>query len=354
MKKIIMAAVLLGLFASAALVGACGGTSVPTGAIAVVGDQTVTQQQFDDIWAQAKAQYAATSGAPAFPKEGSPEYDQLKASIVTYLVQNAMIAQEAAKLKVSVTDKELTDRITQITKQVGGQTKLDKLLKQQGVTMDQLKIQLKDQMLQEKVKTKVGENVKVTDAQIKAYFEDPNNASQFNVADQVTARHILVKTKAEADKVKALLEADNTDANWKAVAKQYSTDPGSKNSGGNLGTFDKSRMVAPFSNAAFKLPVNTVSDPVKTQYGWHVIEVTEKIAGKQQTLADAKATIEQTLKYQLQTKAWDTWLKDAEKAAGIAYAAGFNPTDLNASASAAASAAPSAAPSASPSPSPAP
>jgi foldase protein PrsA len=331
MKRIIMAAVLLGLFASAALVGACGGTSVPTGAIAVVGEQTITQQQFDDIWAQAKTQYAATEGAPEFPKEGSAEYDQLKSSIVTYLVQNAMIAQEAAKLKVSVTDKELTDRIAQITKQVGGQKKLDALLKQQGVNMDQLKTQLKDQMLQEKVKTKVGENAKVTDKEIQAYFDDPNNASQFNVPDQITARHILVKTEAEAAKVKALLEADNTDANWKAVAKQYSTDPGSKNSGGDLGTFDKSRMVAPFSNVAFKLAVNTVSDPVKTQYGWHVIEVTEKIAGKEQTLEEAKSTIEQTLKYQLQTKAWDTWLKDAEKAAGIEYAAGFDPATLTAS-----------------------
>jgi foldase protein PrsA len=344
MKRIIMAAVLLGLFASAVLVGACGGTSVPTGAIAVVGDQTVTQQQFDDIWAQAKAQYAATQGAPEFPKEGSAEYDQLKSSIVTYLVQNALIAQEAAKMKVSVTEKELADRITQITKQVGGQKKLDKLLKQQGVTMDQLKTQLKDQMLQEKVKAKVGESVKVTDAQIKAYFNDPNNASQFNVPDQVTARHILVKTKAEAEKVKALLEADNTDANWKAVAKQYSTDPGSKGNGGDLGTFDKSRMVAPFANAAFKLPVDTVSDPVKTQYGWHVIEVTEKLPGKQQTIEEAKSTIEQTLKYQLQTKSWDTWLKDATKAAGIAYAAGFDPATLTASPSPAASA------SASPSP----
>jgi parvulin-like peptidyl-prolyl isomerase len=348
MKRIIMAAVLLGLVASAALVGACGGASVPTGAIAVVGDQTVTQQQFDDIWAQAKAQYAATKGAPPFPKEGTAQYDQLKASIVTYLVQNAMIAQEAAKMKLSVSDKEIADRVAQITKQVGGQKKLDALLKQQGVTIEQLKSQLKAQMLQEKVKAKVGESVKVTDQQMQAYFSDPNNAAQFNVPDQVAARHILLKTKAEAEKVKALLAANNTDANWKAVAKQYSTDPGTKNTGGDLGTFDKTRMVAPFANAAFALPLNTVSDPVKTQYGWHVIEVTQKIPGKKQTFAEAKSTIEQTLKYKLQTTAWDTWLKDAEKAAGIKYAAGFNPASLTASPSPAASAPASPAPSTTP------
>ena len=86
----------------------------------MVGDQTVTQQQFDDIWAQAKAQYAATQGAPEFPKEGSAEYDQLKSSIVTYLVQNALIAQEAAKMKVSVTEKELADRITHLPGELSG------------------------------------------------------------------------------------------------------------------------------------------------------------------------------------------------------------------------------------------
>ena len=345
MKRIIMAAVLLGLVALAAFAGACGGgTTVPTGAIAVVGDQTVTQAQFDEIWAQAKAQYASTEGAPEFPKEGTAEYDQLKASIVNYLVQNALMTQEAATMKVTVTAKDLDARLKQITEQVGGQKKLDKLLKQQGVTIDQLKSQLKAQMLQEAVKAKVDEQVKITDAQAQKYYDDPANKSQFVVPDQVTARHVLVKTKAEADKVKALLEADNTDAGWKKIAAEYSTDPGSKDTGGNLGSFDKSRMVKPFADAAFALKVNEISDPVKTQYGWHVIEVTGKTPGSDQTFEEAKAGIIQTLKYQKATANWDKWLKDAETALGIAYAAGFDPATLTASPSPAASGSASPAP----------
>ena len=125
---------------------------MPTGAIAVVGDQTITQEQFDEIWAQAKSQYAATEGAPTFPKEGSAEYDQLKASIINYLVQNALMTQEAAKMNVTVSAKDMDARVKQITEQVGGQKKLDKLLKEQGVTMAQLKEQLKAQMLQEAVR----------------------------------------------------------------------------------------------------------------------------------------------------------------------------------------------------------
>ncbi len=68
MKKVIVAAVLLGLLASALVFSACGGDSVPTGAVATVGDATVTQEQFDQIWKQAEAQYASQEGAPHSPK----------------------------------------------------------------------------------------------------------------------------------------------------------------------------------------------------------------------------------------------------------------------------------------------
>ncbi|MEI6727982.1 MAG: SurA N-terminal domain-containing protein, partial [Actinomycetes bacterium] len=237
MKKVMLAAVLLVLLASAFAFAACGGNQVPAGAIASVGSATVTQQQFDEIWAQAKAQYASQQGAPAFPKEGTAQYDQLKASIVNYLVQNEIIKQQAADMKVTVTPKQIDDRIKQIVTQVGGQKKFDALLKKQGVSMDQLRTQLQAQMLQSAVQAKVGENVKVTEAQIKAYFDDPANKAQFVVADAVTARHVLVKTKAEALKVQKLLAANNTDANWAKVAKQYSTDPGTKAKGGDLGSF---------------------------------------------------------------------------------------------------------------------
>jgi foldase protein PrsA len=347
MKKVIVAAVLLGLLASALVFAGCGSDKVPAGAIASVGSATVTQQQFDQIWAQAKAQYASQEGAPAFPKEGTAQYDQLKASIVNYLVQNEIIKQKAADMKISVTPKQLDERVKQITTQVGGQKKLDALLKKQGVSMDELKTQLESQMLQDAVRTKVGENAKVTPAQITAYYNDPANKAQFVVADSIDARHVLVNTKAEALKVQKLLTADNSDANWAKVAKQYSIDPGSKDKGGSLGNFPKGRMVAEFEKVAFSIKPGTVSVPVKTQFGWHVIEVTKKTPGSSKTEAEAKSMIEQSLKFQFQAKAWETWLADAEKSAGIVYAVGFDPKMLTASPSPSGSAAP-----ASPAPSP--
>jgi len=333
MKKFIVAAVLLAVLVPAVLAG-CGGTKVPAGAIAAVGSGVVTQQQFDAIWTQAEAQYKNTAGAPAFPKAGTAAYDQLRASIVNYLVQNEVIKQQAAKLGVTVTAAALDTRVKQITTQVGGQAKLDALLKKNSVTIADLKDQLQAQMLQDAVKAKVATQSKLTDAQLLAYYNDPKNKHQFQTAESVDARHVLVKTKAEALKVQKLLEANNTNAGWAKIAKQYSIDPGTKNNGGSLGNFAPGRMVKAFSDAAFALNVNQVSVPVHTQYGWHVIEVTKKTPASSQTFAQAKAQIKSTLLYTQQTTAWDKWLKTTLAAAGIKYAAGFNPADLTPSPSA--------------------
>ncbi len=340
MKKLIVGVVLLTLVVPALLLSACGQQKVPAGAIASVGDGVVTQEQFDQIWKQAEAQYKSQQGAPPFPSPGTTQYKQLRASIVNYLVQNEVIKAKAAEMGVKVTDKQLQDRMKQIVQQVGGQKKLDALLKQQAVTQAQLEEQLKAQMLQDAVQQKVYADIKITPAQIEKYFNDPANKSQFNVAESVDARHVLVKTKAEAEKVRALLEADNTDANWKKVAKQYSTDPGSKNNGGSLGNFPKGRMVKAFEDVAFALKVGEISQPVKTQFGYHIIEVTKKTPASKQTLAQAKATIEQQLKYQEQATAWQKWLTTAMKDAGVLYAAGFDPATLTASPSPAASGSP--------------
>ena len=333
MKKFIVAVVLLAVLVPAVLAG-CGGTKVPAGAIAAVGSGVVTQQQFDAIWSQAEAQYKNTAGAPAFPKAGTAGYDQLKASIVNYLVQNEVIKQQAAKLGVTVTAAALDARVKQITTQVGGQTKLDALLKKNAVTMADLKSQLQAQMLQDAVKAKVASQTKLSDAQLLAYFNNPANKHQFQTAASVDARHVLVKTKAEALKVQKLLGADNTDAGWAKIAKQYSIDPGTKNNGGSLGNFTADRMVKAFSDAAFALNVNQVSVPVHTQYGWHVIEVTKKTPASSQTFAQAKAQIKSTMLYTQQTAAWTKWLKTAMSDAGIKYATGFNPADLTPSPSA--------------------
>jgi parvulin-like peptidyl-prolyl isomerase len=347
MKKAILAAVIMVLLLPTLVLGGCS-KDVPAGAIAAVGDGVVTQEQFDEIWSQAQAQYK--SQGVTLPKEGTSSFKQIKASIVSFLVQNEVIAQAAVAdsvnvkingedvsvdMNVKVTDKELQERIKLLKTQVGGEKKFTKLLKQQGYTEAALKEQLKASMLQSKVQEKVLGEIKVTDEQMQQYFD--KNEDQFKTDATVDARHVLVKTQAEANKVRSLLAADSSDANWKAVAEEYSTDTSTKKSGGDLGSFPKGRMVKDFENAAFDLKVDEISQPVKTQYGWHVIQVTKKTPASKQTFKDAKATIEQTLLATEQQTVWSAFIDQAVKDADVAYAAGFSPDELTASPSASAS-----------------
>lgn len=342
MKRLVLAVALVALLAVPLTAAACGGNEVPAGAIAAVGDGVVTQEQFDEIMAQAKAQYASQEGAPEFPEEGTASYNQLVASIVSYLVQNELIAQQAEEMDVTVSEKELTDRMAQIEESVGGAKKLKKLLKQQAVTLEQLEAQVESSMLSDAVKAKVYEDVEISDEKIKEYFENPDNAAQFEQPETRDTRHVLTKTQAQAEEARELLLADASDENWAKVAKEYSTDPGSKDSGGALGPVSKGQMVAPFEKATWKLDVNEISVPVKSQFGWHVIEVTKVTPAKTQTFEEAKETIRQTMLYQEQATAWTDWLEQAEKDAEIAYAAGFDPDILTAPATPAAEPSPSA------------
>lgn len=93
------------------------------------------------------------------------------------------------------------------------------------------------------------------------------------MAKKATARHILVKTKEDCDDLKSQIEAG---ADFAEVAKKHSQCPSGKQ-GGDLGEFGPGRMVAEFDRVVFSCPVGEVQGPVKTQFGWHLLEVTHRV-----------------------------------------------------------------------------
>lgn len=115
--------------------------------------------------------------------------------------------------------------------------------------------------------------------------------------DEVRARHILVEEEAEAIAVRERLEAGEEFAD---IAREVSQDPGSARNGGDLGFFTAGRMVAPFSDAAFELEPGQVSDPVETQFGWHVIKVEERRETPMPEFEDMREQIDNFLTRQAQ------------------------------------------------------
>src|SRR6201991_4279636 len=125
-----------------------------------------------------------------------------------------------------------------------------------------------------------------TDAEMKKVYEDASK--QISGEQEVHARHILVETEDEAKAVKAELDKG---ADFAELAKKKSKDPGASD-GGDLGFFTKDQMVPEFSAVAFALEPGKISDPVKSQFGWHIIKVEEKRNKKAPDFNEVKGQIE--------------------------------------------------------------
>jgi parvulin-like peptidyl-prolyl isomerase len=320
------------LLAAALLIAGCGGGSskaVPADAVAVVGGDTISKTQFNDLLEGAKRTYAARK--TPFPKAGTTQYKSLQDQAMQYLVQQSELGQRAKDLGVAVTDKDVADRLKQIKTQYfgGNEARYQQQLKQQGLTETQIKKDLHSQILSEKLYKKVTGDVTVSDADVKSYYDAHKTSYQQKASRDV--RHILVSSQKLADTLEAQLKAGG---NFAALAKKYSKDPGSAKQGGKL-TISKGQTVPPFDKAAFTLKANQISAPVRTTYGWHIIEALGPVKPAKQTpLKDVKDQIRQQLLQTKKTEKMTQWVDGVKKgfAKKISYQTGYTPVATTAAA----------------------
>ena len=171
-------------------------------------------------------------------------------------------------------------------------------------------------LAQELMRREIEGKGKVTDDEIEEYYK--GHKDEFSEGESVKARHILVKVPAGADE-KAWKDAESKAIDIKKklekggdfaeLVKEYSDDPGSKSRGGDLGFFTKGRMVPEFEAAAFSLKSGELSDPVKTTYGYHIIQVQEKKESSTKGLSEVQAQIRQKLNMEGQQKIQDDLIK---------------------------------------------
>jgi foldase protein PrsA len=305
----------------------CGGSDeVPTNAVAVVDGSTVTRASLDELLTRAKLSYAAQKRS--FPKAGTSEYQTLQTQAVAYLVQRQEYASEAEKLGIQVKDTQIAKKVGQVRKQYfsDNQAKFVQGLKEQGYTEATLREEIRSQLLTEGIYDKVTAAAKVTDADVKSYYA--KNKANYSVPESRAVRHILVKTKAEADRIRAELVSGG---DFAALAKANSLDPGSKDQGGKL-TVSKGQTVAPFDKAAFSLETNEVSDPVKTQFGYHIIQPLAAVkAGSVTPLSQVQDQNRTQLVSQKKNDAVNDWVANVEKEykGKVQYAVGFEPPDTS-------------------------
>ena len=210
------------------------------------------------------------------------EKQPVAGQVLRSMVEQDLIFQYAKDNNITVTDAEIDSKIADIKARLSD-AQLAQALQQQGMTEQDLRDILHQQLI---IKKAVDATIHVSDKQLSDYLAQ--NHTLLDQQAQVRARHILVSTQATAEMIEGKLKAGG---DFAKLAAQYSTDPGTKDKGGELGFFTRTAMVKEFSDAAFSMKVGQVSAPVHSPYGWHIIHVKETKPAMVATVANSRQKI---------------------------------------------------------------
>ena len=302
MKKIL--ALALSLVMCISLVG-CGNSNK---AVVTVNGQEISVGNYEKILALNKSTMEAYYGSEIWSEEveeGLTYEDTLKEMVLASMVTAEVIYLEAEKEGVAPTDEEVQEEIANFNESIVDDTDYQEQLKSIGIDDEFLKFQFARDLANLNLKAKYIDELDISDSELQTYYDE--NKDDF-YTDTVTASHILISTqddegneltgedleKAETE-AKEVLAKVNAGEDFAELAKEYSDDPGSAESGGELSTFGRdNNLVEEFSNASFELKTGEVSELVKTDYGYHIIKCTERI-DKQESFDDVKDNIKSTL-----------------------------------------------------------
>jgi foldase protein PrsA len=330
-------------FASLALT-ACGG-GIPSDAVVQVGSNPITKTTFEHWLSVAAASSATTTAKTTKPVVPDPpnyteciahleataakpakgqakpttaqlkseceqQYTSLKQEVLGFLISSEWVIGEAAHLGVNVSDAEVKKEFEKIkNEQFPKAAEFEKFLATSGQTVSDLLLRVKLNMLSSKIQKKIAKGKgSPSKAEIEKYYKE--NPSRFGTPEKRNVLIILTKGEAEAKKAKQEIESGKSFA---SVAKTTSIDPTSKAKGGELKGVVKGQEEAALNTAIFSAPLNKLSGPVKTPFGYYIYEVKSSTPGTQQTLAQSEASIKQQLTATQQQAALSKFVKEFKK-----------------------------------------
>lgn len=268
-----------------------------SGNAAIVNGKPIPMSEYEAGIEQLNRQVAMTGKAP-----DEKEMATMKQRVLDNLITRELLKQEVEKKGIKVDEAEVNAQLESIKKGTSPED-FARSLQQMNMTEQALKEHFATQLAIKKlVDTELGSKVVVTDADAKAFYD--GNPEVFKTPPMVRASHILVKVDKNAtpeDKAKALEKIKGIQKriaggeDFAKVAKEVSDCP-SKENGGDLNFFQKGQMVPPFENAAFSMKPGQTSDIVETEFGYHIIKVTDKKDQSTVSFEEIKPRIIQHLK----------------------------------------------------------
>lgn len=251
---------------------------------------------------------------------------QLRPAALNRLIDKKLIDQKVKDLNISVTDEELRQTIEDVKKQNKiTQENLISALANQGLSFEQYKAQLKEQL--ERIRLmgqEVRAKVQVGEKEIREYYYA--NPKNFGADEFFRARHIFfrINKNAKPEELRKtlttamiVLQEARSGKDFADLAKKYSDDPQAAKDGGDLGTFKKGDMLPEIENAVSDMKSDEISDLVNTPAGFHIIKLEERSPGKLRPFDEVKGEIEELLIKKKSDERFNQWLADLRKSAAI-------------------------------------
>jgi parvulin-like peptidyl-prolyl isomerase len=313
------------------------GSNLPEGAVAQVGSRVVTDKELGDLL---KA-YESAGKAPDKGKQ--PEaYTLFKQKCTEYLVILQVLYQQGSEFAVSVTQADVDEGIDQIRRMfLGDETKFQQAITKQGMTMEQLRSAVEQNLWLVRMKAAVTASVNVKESEVQDYYQQ--HKSEYVLAESRQVRHILISPfldaagnpmtgtptqtdwdAAQAEAAKVRSEIMNG-ANFVTEVENYSDDPASKTTGGDLGEIVRGQTAPAFEQAVFQLKKDEISQPVRTPSGFSIIQVVDITPAQQLAYDSVKEQIRSKLLTERETETWNTWLTETIQKLGVIYRTGLAP-----------------------------
>lgn len=304
-----MRLVKLAVCASVALSTASCGTLLDPAA-AIVGDHKITtdevQAAVDEFKESPEFLRLAEQGdADALTREFEQSY-------LSQLIRRAIFTPEAQERGIEVTDEEVQDQLDDIRSEFPTPNAFEEALREQGLTLDQLIELIGDRTLEEELRAAITADLSPTETEIEAHYED--NILQFT---ETEAQHILVDRRELAADISEQLQAASRSevaGLFRDLARQHSTDKSNKAKAGKLGFNSPGAFVPEFEAGANELEIGEISDPIETEFGWHVVRVTDR---RRLPLEDVRDQIQIQLSGEAEDAAWESWVKSVYVAADV-------------------------------------
>ncbi len=244
--------------------------------------------------------------------DAARQRQQVARSVLDQLIERTLILQEARRTGRLASDAAVEDRLREIARAFPSPEEFDRALQQQGVS----RAELRDRVRFELTVRRILDDLRVpapTDQEARAYFQAHREA--FDEPERVRVRHVLLRTEAEARVALARLRAGESFAQ---VAKELSQDPGTRDRGGEVGLVAPGQTVPEFEQVAFRLKPGELSEPVRTSFGYHIVQVTEKLPARKATWEGVRQQVLELLRENKRREAFEAWVKELRGRAKIA------------------------------------